>query len=124
MGNTIFSPKPALLTGVSFSTAVYDEQQHLLRLTLSLDDKYRLFTPLNKISKQLVEATLLQEDQYYRWHCGINPFAMLKAGWQTYIIKSRRIGASTITMQVARLRFGINSKNSLEKFGKLSARYS
>lgn len=105
-----FSPKPALLSGISFSTAVYDEQQHLLRLTLSGDHKYRLFTPLDKISKQLVAATLLQEDQYYRWHYGINPFATLKAGWQTYVIKSRRIGASTITMQVARLRFGINSK--------------
>ena len=61
----------------------------------------RLFTPLSQISKQLVEATLLQEDQYFRWHYGINPLAMTKAIWQTYAVKSRRIGASTITMQVS-----------------------
>ncbi|CEK10697.1 penicillin-binding protein 1C [Legionella hackeliae] len=105
-----FSPKPPLLKGISFSTAVYDNQHHLLRLTLSHDDKYRLFTPLSQISPQLINTTLLQEDQYFYWHYGINPVAVLKAGWQTYFVKSRRLGASTITMQVARIRYQINSK--------------
>ena len=105
-----FLPKPLLLEEVSFSKAVYDANHQLLRLTLSTDDKYRLFTPLPQISKQLVEATLLQEDQYFRWHYGVNPLSMIKAIWQTYAVKSRRIGASTITMQLARLRYGINSK--------------
>ena len=105
-----FTPKPPLLTGLSFSTAVYDEQGHLLRLGLSSDDKYRLFTPLPQIALSLQEATLLQEDQYFYWHYGLNPWAMMKAGWQTYVIKNRRVGASTITMQLARIRFGINSK--------------
>lgn len=107
--------KPPLLKSLSFSTAVYDENQHLLRLTLNDDDKYRLFTPLSAISPQLREATLLQEDQYFYWHYGLNPWALLKAGWQTYVVKSRRVGASTITMQLARIRFGINSKNALGK---------
>lgn len=105
-----FLPVPSLLASTHFSTAVYDEQQHLLRLTLSRDEKYRLFTPLHKISPELIEATLLQEDQFFYWHYGINPFATLKAGWETYIAKRHRLGASTITMQLARIRFGINSK--------------
>jgi penicillin-binding protein 1C len=105
-----FSLQAPLLENESFSTAVYDEHHRLLRLTLSHDDKYRLFTPLQDISPQLVAATLLQEDQYFRSHLGINPFAMLKAGWQTYLHHGRRFGASTITMQLARIRFGINSK--------------
>lgn len=111
-GGTVlfFSPKPSLLAGMNFSTAIYDEQHHLLRLTLSHDDKYRLFVPLSQISPQFLATTLLQEDQYFCWHYGINPWAMLKAVWQTYIVKSRRVGASTITMQVARIRYGINSK--------------
>ena len=114
-----FLDKPALLEGVSFSRAVYDEQQHLLRLTLSNDDKYRLYTPLADISPQLVSATLLQEDQYFRWHYGVNPVSMFKAVWQTYVLKSRRMGASTITMQVARIRFGINSKTFSGKFAQI-----
>lgn len=114
-----FSPKPALLNETSFSTAVYDDHHQLLRLTLSKDDKYRLYTPLSQISPQLIESTLLQEDQYFRWHTGINPLSLFKAVWHTYIAKSRRVGASTITMQVARLRFGINSKHISGKFWQI-----
>lgn len=106
-----FAPKPLLWDDVPFSRAVFDSQHHLLRLTLSKDDKYRLFTPLSQISSQLIEATLLQEDQYFRYHPGLNPLSMAKALWQTYIVKSRRMGASTLTMQLARIRFGIHSKS-------------
>lgn len=104
------SPKPLLLQNVSFSKAIYDDQNHLLRLTLSTDEKYRLFTPLSQIPNTLKTATLLQEDQYFYWHPGINPLALLKATWNTYIVGKRRFGASSITMQVARMRFKIRSK--------------
>jgi penicillin-binding protein 1C len=106
----LFLPTPPLLKSNSFSQAVYDDKQHLLRLTLSPDQKYRLFVPLSEMSPQLVTATLLQEDQYFRWHYGVNPLSLFKAIWETYVVKSRRVGASTITMQVARIRFGIHSK--------------
>lgn len=105
-----FAPKPLLLDHVQFSRAVYDDQHQLLRLTLSQDDKFRVFTPLSEMSKQFVEATLLQEDQYFQYHRGVNPLSMMKALWQTYVVKSRRVGASTITMQLARIRYGIHSK--------------
>lgn len=105
-----FSPMPPLLSGVNYSRSVYDDHHQLLRLTLSPDAKYRLFTPLSAISPQLISATLLQEDQYFYWHIGVNPVSLLKAGWRTYFHGPRRMGASTITMQVARIRYGINSK--------------
>src|SRR5258708_1819320 len=104
-----FSPKPPLLAGMSFSNALFDDHGKLLRLTLSHDDKYRLFTSLENISPTLIQTTLLQEDQYFYWHMGVNPFSLWKAIWHTYVLKSRRIGASTITMQLARIRFGITS---------------
>ncbi len=103
-------PVKPLLEGTGFSRAIYDDKHQLLRLTLSSDDKYRLYTPLSKIPIQLVDATLLQEDQYFRQHSGVNPVSMLKAAWQTYAVKSRKVGASTITMQVARLRYGIYTR--------------
>lgn len=114
-----FLPAPALLTGISFSRAVFDDHQQLLRLTLSTDGKYRLYTPLEDISPQLIAATLLQEDQYFRWHLGINPWALSKAGWHTYVSGSRRMGGSTITMQVARMRFGIHSKTLVGKLWQI-----
>lgn len=105
-----FLPLPPLLGGLSYSRAVFDEHHQLLRLTLSDDAKFRWKTPLTEIAPQLIEATLLQEDQYFRWHFGVNPLSILKAAWQTYLTGPRRLGASTITMQVARIRFAINSK--------------
>src|SRR5207253_2600462 len=59
-----FLPLPPLLTGISYSRVVYDDHHELLRLTLSKDSKYRLFTPLSALPSQFVAATLLQEDQY------------------------------------------------------------
>lgn len=112
-------PRPPLLEDVSFSKAVYDEDGHLLRLTLSRDEKYRVYTPLSENTKTLIEATLLQEDQYFYTHYGVNPLSLLKATWQTYAVQSRRIGASTITMQLARLKFGMNSKTLTGKLQQL-----
>lgn len=114
-----FKPIPPLLENLAFSKAFYDDKKNLLRLTLSQDDKFRLYTPLKDISPQLIDATLLQEDQYFRSHYGVNPWAMLKAFEQTYLVKSRKIGASTITMQLARLRYGINSKKVMGKLAQI-----
>lgn len=112
-------PKPPLLNPKLFSRAVFDEHQHLLRLTINDEGKYRLFTPINAISSYVIQATLLQEDQYFYQHTGINPISMIKAAWQTYVKGVRRIGASTITMQVARIRFKIHSKTWLGKIQQI-----
>lgn len=104
-------PKPPLLDGIAFSQAVYDRQQHLLRLNLSSDEKYRSYVPLKDISPNVIQATLLQEDQYFYYHLGINPIALGRAVWSTYLSSGRRMGASTITMQVARSRFNIDSRH-------------
>lgn len=103
-------PNPSLLEDVSFSQAVYDQKHQLLRLTISKDDKYRLYQPLHKISPRLIEATLIHEDRYYYWHGAVNPAALIRGAWQTYIAGGRRVGGSTITMQVARLRYRIHSR--------------
>ena len=52
-----------ILENVSFSTAVYDNDKKLMRLTLANDGIYRVYKPLNEISYKLQEATLLYEDR-------------------------------------------------------------
>lgn len=111
--------KPPLLQEVGFSQAVYDEQNNLLRLTLSSDEKYRVYASLEEISPWLVQTTLLQEDRYFFYHPGFNPVAILKAAWQTYVLRTRQVGASTITMQVARIRYGIHSKSITGKLHQI-----
>ena len=104
-----FCPKPELTSYSSYSTAVFDKRGKLLKLSLAKDDRYRLFQPLDKLDPEFIEATLLYEDKNYYNHFGIDTIALLRAFWNTYILNERRIGASTIVMQVARLRWNIPS---------------
>src|SRR2546430_12779611 len=63
-------PKPPLLDGIPFSQVVRDRNGKLLRVALSSDQKFRIWTPLPKISPDLVHATLSYEDKYYSKHPG------------------------------------------------------
>lgn len=103
-------PRPELIHWQSYSTAYFDRNGELLRMALADDDRYRLLVSLENVSPALQEATLLYEDQYFYQHFGINIPALIRAFWDTYVDSKRRVGASTITMQVARLRFHIHSK--------------
>jgi len=102
-------PKPPLLEGVSFSRKVFSRDHELLRMTLTGDDKYRIYTPLDRISPELIQAALLHEDRFYRCHFGINPVATARATLN-FLRGHGRSGASTITMQLARMRFKIHSR--------------
>ena len=100
-----------VLRGVSFSRTFFDKNGRLLNIFLTEDDKYRLRANLADLPPELIEAILLQEDRYFYGHMGLNPLSMLRAGWETYIKKDRRMGASTITMQLARLRYGLYTRS-------------
>lgn len=105
-----------ILADVPFSHAVLDRGGKLLRLTITTDEKYRLWMPLDRVAPAMVEATLLKEDRYFYAHPGVNPLSLLRAAWQTVTNDDLRIGGSTVTMQLVRLRdrFGTRSV-----FGKL-----
>ncbi len=99
-----------LINKSGFSQEIYDKDQKLLRITLSSDDKLRIFRPLDEINPAVIEAFMEQEDRYFYWHPGINPFSALRA-FITNIFSDSRFGASTLSMQLARLRFGIHSRS-------------
>ena len=110
---------PPLLSDISFSRVVLDRNGQLMRISLSEDDKYRLYAPISQIPTQLKQAVLLYEDRYFYQHFGVNPLSLLKAFIATYFTNNRRMGGSTITMQLARLKFGINSSNLLGKLEQI-----
>lgn len=103
--------RPLLVNKMSFSKAAYSEQNELLKLTLSSDEKYRLWVPLEQISMHMQTATLEYEDRHFYSHYGIDIGAMLRSVWHSFVLRDRRMGGSTIPMQLARMRFGINSKS-------------
>ena len=65
-------PKPPLLDGAEHfcPQSVRNSNGKLLRVTLSADQKSRIWTPLERISPDLINATLRYEDKYYAHHPG------------------------------------------------------
>ncbi|MCY3810902.1 MAG: penicillin-binding protein 1C [Gammaproteobacteria bacterium] len=103
-------PKPALYDGQTFSTLVLARDGQPLKLNPAADGRYRLFTPLDDIAPAMIDATLLYEDRRFYRHPGVDPLALVRAAWTTYLRRTRVVGGSTITMQLARLRFGMDTR--------------
>ena len=110
-----FAPKPDLYAHTSFSTLAMDRHGKPLQLTPAADGRYRLFTPLADIAPAAIEATLLYEDRDFHNHAGVSLEALARAAWTTYVRRERRVGGSTITMQLARLRFRFATRTPLGK---------
>src|SRR5438034_5086560 len=108
-------PKPPLLAGISFSQCVRDRNGKLLRVTLTTDQKFRVWTSLSDISPALIDATLRFEDKYYRHHPGVNPVALMRSALNLGG-SGTHSGASTITMQLARLRYHLCTRTLGGKF--------
>ncbi len=115
-----FAPKPPLSDLYPRSTAIYAKHGELLRLTLASDQQYRIWLPLAQIPDTLRNATLLYEDRWFYRHVGVNPLALLRSVWMTYA-QGVRQGASTITMQLARQLYGINSRDVPGKVWQMAA---
>lgn len=86
-----------------------------MRVTLSGDEKYRVFTSLEDMPSAFKEAVRLHEDRYFYFHPGVNPWSLLKAAIHTYGGGGRRMGGSTITMQLARMMSTRGSKTIVGK---------
>ncbi|MDP2828369.1 MAG: penicillin-binding protein 1C [Sulfuricellaceae bacterium] len=115
-----FAPHPGLLDSVPWSRAVYAADGQLMRLTLAGDQQYRLRTPLREVSPAYVEAVLLYEDRWFYWHPGVNPLALGRSAFAT-LSGSRRMGGSTLSMQLARQLYQIDSRSVWGKVRQVAA---
>lgn len=102
------------------SRAVYARGGELLRLTLAADEQYRLWVPLERISPTLIDAVLLYEDRRFYAHPGVNPAALVRSAWRI-ASGERRQGGSTLTMQLARRLYGIDSRTAGGKVAQIAA---
>jgi len=122
-------PHAPLRERLGSSTPVLARDGTLLRLTLAGDQQYRLWTPLGQIAPVQVETVLLYEDRAFWWHPGVNPAALARGAWNS-AFGIRREGGSTLTMQLARRLYGIDSRSVAGKLRQaaaalwLEARYS
>jgi penicillin-binding protein 1C len=96
--------------GTSTSTEILDSAGAIIQITLAKDDKFRLWTDFSQISPQFKKEILNKEDRFFYYHFGANPVSLIRAA-SNYLFKNNSPGASTITMQLARLHFGIYTRN-------------
>jgi penicillin-binding protein 1C len=75
----------------------------ILHVFLNRQDKWRIMAELDEISPELKKTILQKEDKLFYFHFGINPVAIFRALIQNVVSGERVSGASTVTMQLARL---------------------
>ena len=85
-----------------YAAVLFDQQGHLLSARLPADEQWR-FPPSNKISEKMEAAILLQEDRYFYFHWGFNPWSLARAIYWNLKSGSVISGASTVSMQTIRL---------------------
>ena len=95
-------PLPNPIFPDDYSTVILDENEEILRVFLNNNQQW-CFPPTDFIPAKLKIAVIHYEDRQFYSHPGVNPFAILRAIKQNIASSKIVSGASTITMQVARL---------------------
>ena len=93
------------------SRILYDRNGEILNMQISDDQIWRFYAAADEIPPRLKQSAIYFEDRYFYYHFGVNPVSILRAATynftQNFTKKSEgnveRVGASTITMQVARM---------------------
>lgn len=96
-------PPLSLDRATAVSTVVLDRHDRLLRAFQTPDQKWRLPVEVADVDPRYLALLAAFEDRRFERHAGVDPWALIRAG--TQVFRHGRIvsGASTLTMQVARL---------------------
>lgn len=112
------------------STTVHDYNGEILRVFRSASGQFMFpYDNSIEIPERLAKAVIMFEDKRFYDHVGVDPFAVIRAVFQNSFSGKRISGASTITMQLARLlegkprTYGNKFKESVQAL-KLEMRYS
>lgn len=94
---------PPLEAARDVSTEILDRDGQLLRAFATGEGLWRLETTVDDVDPTLVRMLVAYEDRRYESHAGVDLLALGRAAWQ--LASNGRIvsGASTLSMQVARL---------------------
>ncbi len=86
----------------SYSQLIFSQEGELMNATLAEDEQWR-FSPNFQVPEKLKKAIITFEDKRFYKHPGIDPLAVGRAIWLNVSQMQKASGASTITMQLARL---------------------
>ena len=109
-------PKP--LFDHKFSTVVYDSNHKLLSARIATDGQWR-FPSKSKIPAKYETCLLEFEDHYFYRHPGVNIGSLLKAFYKNMNSNKKKVGGSTITMQLVRISRDHPKRTYVEKLFEL-----
>ena len=91
-------------TGTSLK--ITDRHGTILRETLSLEGGRNTWLTYENIPEKVIRAVIETEDKRFFSHPGVDLFALGRAVWQNVLAGEVVSGASTITQQLIKMRFG------------------
>lgn len=94
--------------GKGFSKLTFDQSGRVLDIQIASDGRYRSPIRLSDVPRACIDAALMYEDRHFYSHPGVDPKGLFRA--LTTYAAEKRSGGSTLTMQLVRLRTGLNTK--------------
>ena len=91
------------LLNQNYSTRIYDRNGYLVQVTVLDDGLRREFTPIEEIPPRVKKIFIQAEDKRFYFHAGVDFIAAIEAFFQNRNAKKTVRGASTITMQLAKI---------------------
>jgi len=98
---------PRAFAGGANALVFEDRNGVELGTVLARDTEHAVRVPLARVSPRFLTAILAAEDARFAQHDGIDPVALARAAWQFARTGHVVSGGSTITMQLARLRYDL-----------------
>lgn len=92
---------------------LYSQEGYRLRTLLQNENSaWQTPVPLLEFPSALLQMLIAEEDAHFYWHSGIDITAIARAAYQN--IRQRKIvsGASTISMQLARVLFNVSAEEN------------
>jgi penicillin-binding protein 1C len=98
---------PAAFAGGANALAFEDRAGLPLGTVLARDTEHAVRVPLDRVSPRFLAAVIATEDERFGHHDGVDGYALARAVVQ--LVTTHRVvtGGSTITMQLARLRYDV-----------------
>ncbi len=98
---------PRAFAGGANALVIEDRSGVELGTVLARDTEHAVRVPLAQVSPRFLAAIVAAEDARFAAHDGVDPLALARAAWQLARTGHVVSGGSTITMQLARVRFGL-----------------
>ncbi|MDR2702045.1 MAG: transglycosylase domain-containing protein [Spirochaetaceae bacterium] len=116
-----FSPYSALDAFLErpYSTRFYDRRETLVQIIPLEDGIRREYADIETIPPSVPDVFLTAEDERFFYHFGIDPLSVLRAMYQNIRAGRRISGASTVTMQLARIIAAPSRRNIFSKAAEL-----